>query len=107
MSPSASPERCELRRVARWRAGVLARVRGILLVILIIVAVLLLGFGIVSLIALPFGGMSLDLRIFWGLLLVFLALGTLIFLGRRRQKRAQAERAEEIAARSGGGRGGR
>ena len=88
-------------------AGILARLRGIVIVILLIVGVLLLGFGIVSLVALPFGGMSLDLRIFWGLLLVFLALGTLIFLGRRRQKRAQAERAEAIAARSGGGRGGR
>jgi hypothetical protein len=88
-------------------AGLLARLRGIGIIILLIVGVLLLGFGIVSLIALPFGGESLDLRIFWGLALVFVAIGTLIFLGRRRQKRAQAERAEALASRSGGGRTGR
>jgi hypothetical protein len=84
-------------------AGTLARVRGIVLVILLVIAILLLGFGIVSLIALPFG-MSLDLRIFWGLVLVFVAIGVLVFVGRRRQKRAQAERAEAIAARTSGGR---
>ncbi|MGZ4167074.1 MAG: hypothetical protein ACXVR1_09255 [Solirubrobacteraceae bacterium] len=80
-------------------AGALARVRGVLIIIALIVAILLLGFGIVSLVALPFGGMSLDLRIFWGLVLVVVAIGVLAFLGRRRQKRAQAERAEQIAAR--------
>ena len=68
--------------------------------ILLIAAVLLLGFGIVSLIALPFGGMSLDLRIFWGLVLVFVAIGVLIIVGRRRQKSAQAKRAEQTAARA-------
>jgi hypothetical protein len=31
---------------------------------------------------------------------VAIAVGTLVFVGRRRQKRAQAERAEQIAARS-------
>src|SRR5581483_7941835 len=50
-------------------AGMLARVRGIVLGFLLVVAVLALGFGIVSLISLPFG-LSLDLRIFWGLVLV-------------------------------------
>jgi hypothetical protein len=81
-------------------AGRLLRIRGVLIVITLIVAILLLGFGIVSLIALPAGGLSLDLRIFWGILLVFLAIGVLAFYGRRRQKRAQSERAEQIAARS-------
>jgi hypothetical protein len=81
-------------------AGTLARVRGIVLVIALILAVLLLGFGIVNLIALPFGGLSLDLGIFYGFLLVLIALGVLAFYGRRRQRRAQSERAEQIAARS-------
>jgi hypothetical protein len=81
-------------------AGTLARIRGILLVIVLIVAVLAIGFGIVNLIALPFGGISLDLSIFYGVLLVFVALGVLAYFGRRRQKRAQAERSEQIAARS-------
>jgi len=80
-------------------AGMLARVRGILLVLVLIIAVLALGFGIVKLVALPFGGISLDLAIFYGVVLVGIAIGVLAYLGRRRQKRAQAERAEQIAAR--------
>ncbi|MDQ6605923.1 MAG: hypothetical protein M3Z06_05165 [Actinomycetota bacterium] len=81
-------------------AGALARVRGIVLVIAVILAILLLGFGIVNLVALPLGGLSLDLGIFYGFLLVLIALGVLAFYGRRRQRRAQSERAEQIAARS-------
>jgi hypothetical protein len=80
-------------------AGAIARVRGVLIIIALIVGILLLGFGIVSLISLPFG-MSLDLRIFWGLVLVAVAIGVLAFFGRRRQRRAQAQRAEQVAARS-------
>jgi len=79
-------------------AGTLARIRGIVLIILLIAAVLGLGFGIVSLVALATGGLSLDLRIFWGLVLVFVAIGVLIFYGRRRQKAAKAKRAETLAA---------
>lgn len=81
-------------------AGIVARIRGIILIILIVVAVLALGFGIVKLVALPFGGVSLDLAIFYGFLLVLVVVGALAFFGRRRQKRAQAERAEQAAARS-------
>jgi hypothetical protein len=80
-------------------AGTLARVRGIFLVIALIVGILLIGFGLVNLVALPFGGISLDLGIFYGILVIFVALGVLIFLGRRRQKAALAKRAEDIAAR--------
>jgi hypothetical protein len=71
-------------------AGLVPRIRGIVLVIVLVVAILALGFGIVSLVSLATGGLSLDLRIFWGVILVFLAIGVLAFLGRRRQKRAQA-----------------
>ncbi len=81
-------------------AGSLARIRGIVLVILLIVLILALGFGIVNLVALPFGGISLDLAIFYGLVLVAIVIGTMAYLGRRRQKRAQAERSEQLAARS-------
>jgi hypothetical protein len=80
-------------------AGTLARIRGIVLVILLIVAILAVGFGIVKLVALPFGGLSLDLSIFYAIALVLVAIGVLAFFGRRRQKRMQAERAEQIAAR--------
>jgi hypothetical protein len=81
-------------------AGSLARIRGIVIVLVLIVLILLVGFGIVSLVALPLGGLSLDLRIFYGVLLVMIAVGALAYFGRRRQKRAQAERTEQIAARS-------
>jgi uncharacterized membrane protein len=81
-------------------AGMVARIRGILLAIVLVVAVLALGFGIVYGIAQPLGGMSIDLSIFWGFVLVAIVIGILAFFGRRRQKRAQAKRAEEIAARS-------
>jgi hypothetical protein len=67
-------------------AGIIARTRGVVIVILLIIAVLALGFGIVNLIALPFGGISLDLGIFYGFLVVLVALGVLIYFGRRRQK---------------------
>jgi hypothetical protein len=81
-------------------AGLLARVRGILVVIVLIVAILAIGFGLVKLIALPFGGLSTDLSVFYSLLLVAIAVGGLAYFGRRRQKRAQAERSEQLAARS-------
>jgi hypothetical protein len=81
-------------------AGMLARIRGIVLVIVLIIVVLALGFGIVKLISLPFGGVGTDLAIFYGLLLVAVVVGVLAYYGRRRQKRAQAERSAQIAARS-------
>ena len=81
-------------------AGALARTRGVLLIILIIVAILLLGFGIVNLVALPFGGISLDLGIFYGIVLVIVAIGVLAYFGRKRQQKAVAQRAEQTAARS-------
>ena len=46
---------------------------GVLIIIALVVGILLLGFGIVSLVALAAGGMSLDLRIFWGFVLVVVA----------------------------------
>jgi hypothetical protein len=81
-------------------AGLLPRIRGILVVVAIVVAVLLLAFGIVKLVALPFGGLSLDLSIFYALVLVVIAIGALAYFGRRRQQRAKAERAEQSAART-------
>jgi hypothetical protein len=82
-------------------AGILARIRGILLVIVAIIAVLAVAFGIVKLIALPFGGISLDLSIFYGLVLFLVALGGLVFWGRRRQRAATAKRDADLAARTG------
>ncbi len=81
-------------------AGILLRVRGVLLVLAVIVLILLAGFGLVQLVALPFGGISLDLAIFYGFVLVVVAIGALAYFGRRRQKRANAERAEQVASRA-------
>jgi hypothetical protein len=82
-------------------AGIFARLRGIFVVIAAIVGILAVGFGIVELVALPFGGISLDLAIFYGLALVFVAVGGGIYYARRKSKAALAKRREGIAARSG------
>ena len=81
-------------------AGIVPRIRGIVIVLVAIVAVLATGFGIITGISAATGGLSLDLRIFYGVLLVIVAFAVLIFFGRRRQKRAQAERSEKLAART-------
>jgi len=81
-------------------AGILMRIRGIVIVVVLVILILLLGFGLVNLIALPFGGISLDLGIFYGLVLVAVVIGGLAFFGRRRQRRAQAERADQVASRA-------
>jgi hypothetical protein len=81
-------------------AGTLARVRGILLIILVIVVVLAVAFGLVNLIGLATGGVSTDIAIFYSFVLVLVAVGALAYFGRKRQKKAQAERAEQSASRS-------
>ncbi|HET8978069.1 MAG TPA: hypothetical protein VFN87_07915 [Solirubrobacteraceae bacterium] len=81
-------------------AGAVARIRGILIIVAIVVAILAVAFGIVSGISAAAGGLSLDLRIFWSLVLVVVAVAVLAILGRRRQKKAQADRAGQIASRS-------
>ncbi len=79
-------------------AGILARIRGIVIAIALVAAILAVAFGLVYGVAQIFGGMSVDLSIFWGLVLVAIVIGVLTFFGRRRQKRAKAQRAEQIAS---------
>jgi hypothetical protein len=74
-------------------SGILARVRGILLLILLVVVLMAVGFGLASLIALPFGGVGTGGALLLGLVIVLVALGVLVFLGRRRQARAKEARA--------------
>jgi hypothetical protein len=74
-------------------AGILARVRGILLLIALVIVLLAVGFGLVKLIALPFGGLGTGSAVFFGFLLVVVVIGVLILLGRRRQGRAREARA--------------
>jgi hypothetical protein len=73
-------------------AGIVPRIRGIVLLVVAVMVLLALGFGIVKLIALPFGGIGTGSAVFFGFLLLVLALGALVFLGRRRQARARAAR---------------
>ena len=72
-------------------AGILARIRGILLIILLIVALLAVGLGVVELIALPFGGLGLAPGILFGLFLAIAAVAVVAMVGRRRRDRAAAQ----------------
>lgn len=74
-------------------AGILARIRGIVLLILLVIVLLAVGFGLVELIALPFGGVGTGVAIFFGFLVVVIVLGVMVLLGRRRQARAKGARA--------------
>jgi len=69
-------------------AGVLARLRGILLIIALILVLLAIGLGLVELISLPFGGIGLAPGILLGLFLVVAALGVIAAVGRRRRARS-------------------
>jgi hypothetical protein len=73
-------------------AGMVARVRGILLLIALVIVLLAVGFGVVTLVALPFGGIGTGSAIFFGFLLVVIVIAVLVLLGRRRQARARAGR---------------
>jgi hypothetical protein len=74
-------------------AGIAARIRGIFLILLLVIVLLAIGTGIVQGIGLIFGGIGVGSSVFFGFLLVVIALGVLVMLGRRRQARAQAARA--------------
>jgi hypothetical protein len=71
-------------------AGILARTRGVLLIIALILALLALGLGIVELVSLPFGGIGLAPGVLLGLFVVLAALAILAAVGRRRRNRAKA-----------------
>ncbi len=71
-------------------AGILPRIRGIMLVIALIIVFLALGLGIVELVSLPFGGIGLAPGILLGLFVVIAALAIVAAIGRRRRNKAQA-----------------
>jgi len=71
-------------------AGILARVRGVLLIIALIIVLLAVGLGIVELVSLPLGGVGLAPGILLGLFVVIAALGVAAAVGRRRRDRARA-----------------
>jgi hypothetical protein len=71
-------------------SGRFARVRGVVLVILLVIALLAIGFGLVKLISLPFGGIGTVTNFFLGMFTIAVILGVMAFVGRRRQAAAQA-----------------
>jgi hypothetical protein len=71
-------------------AGILARTRGVVLIILLIVLFLALGLGVVELVSLPFGGIGLAPGILLGLFVVIASLGVVAAIGRRRRAQAKS-----------------
>ena len=71
-------------------AGIVARIRGILLIVALILLLLALGLGIVELIAIPFGGLGLAPGILLGLFLAIAVIAIAAMIGRRRRDRAKA-----------------
>jgi hypothetical protein len=71
-------------------AGTVARVRGILLIVALVIVLLALGLGIVELISLPFGGLGIAAGILLGLFLVVAVIAVTALFGRRRRERARA-----------------
>jgi hypothetical protein len=71
-------------------AGIMARIRGILLILVLIIVLLAIGLGIVELVSLPFGGLGIAPGILLGLFVVIAALGIAAAIGRRRRDRAKA-----------------
>lgn len=82
-------------------AGIIMRIRGILVGVGGVIGVFALAFGIIFGISQPFGGLTVDLSIFYGIVLVLVVVAVLAYFGRRRQRAAKAKRREAIAARSG------
>ena len=69
-------------------AGLVARLRGVLLILALIVVLLAIGLGIVELVSLPFGGLGLAPGLLLGLFLVVAVLGVVAAVGKRRRDRA-------------------
>ena len=71
-------------------AGIVARIRGVVLIIVLIVVLLAIGLGLVELVSLPFGGIGLAPGVLLGLFVVIAALAIAAAIGRRRRDRAKA-----------------
>jgi hypothetical protein len=74
-------------------SSILVRIRGVLIVIGLIIALVAAGTGIVELVSLPFGRFSLPPAVLLGVILDAVVLGILAMFGRRRQKAARAKSA--------------
>ena len=74
------------------------KVRGFLIILLLVIVLLAIGFGIVKLIAIPFGGASTLVSLLLGIVVIAAILGGLALFGRARQARAR----EKARAAQGG-----
>jgi len=70
-------------------AGIVARLRGIVLILILLILLIALGLGIVELVSLPFGGIGLAPGILLGLFVAIAILATIAAVGKRRRNRAQ------------------
>jgi hypothetical protein len=75
-------------------SGVLLRMRGFAVLILLVLVILAIGFGLAKLIALPFGGVGTAGGLLLGVVVIVAVLAVLALVGRRRQARAQAKALE-------------
>jgi hypothetical protein len=73
-------------------ASPLLRARGFAIILLLVIALMAIGLGLVELISLPFGGVGIGGGLALGALLVLVVLAVLALLGRRRQAKAAAQR---------------
>ncbi|HEV2980919.1 MAG TPA: hypothetical protein VGX51_05775 [Solirubrobacteraceae bacterium] len=69
-------------------AGILARLRGIVLILLLIIVMIGVGLGVVELVSLPFGGLGLAPGILLGLFVAIAIIAVIAAIGRRRRNRA-------------------
>jgi len=74
-------------------AGILARLRGIMLILALVIVLLGMGLGLVELVSLPFGGLGLAPGILLGLFVAIAIVEIIVTIGRRRRNRARAARA--------------
>jgi hypothetical protein len=73
-------------------AGMLMRVRGFAIILLLVILLLAVGLGLVELVSLPFGGVGIGGALLLGAVVVIAALAILALFGRRRQAKALAQR---------------
>jgi tetratricopeptide (TPR) repeat protein len=69
-------------------AGILARLRGIVLILLLIAVLIGVGTGVVELVSLPFGGIGIAPGILLGLFVAIAIVAAIAAIGRRRRNRA-------------------
>ena len=74
-------------------AGILARLRGIMLILALVIVLLGMGLGLVELVSLPFRGLGLAPGILLGLFVAIAIVAIIATIGRRRRNRARAARA--------------